>query len=106
LMLDAMAALTPHDPLSRSVPPGGFQATLKCARPPRHIGFSSNFGLRCIDPEVARICRAGAQRFADLGCVIDEEAPDFSGAIECFQVLRALLFADVRGDLLPQERDR
>src|SRR5262252_8577000 len=28
------------------------------------------------------------------------------GAIECFQVLRALLFADVRGDLLPRERSR
>jgi amidase len=79
---------------------------LQRARPPRRIGFSSNFGLRSIDPEVARICRAGAQRFAKLGCVINEEAPDFSGAIDCFQVLRALLFADVRGDLLPQERSR
>jgi amidase len=106
LMLDAMAALTQHDPISRSIPPGGFQAVLQRARPPRRIGFSSNFGLRSIDPEVARICRAGAQRFAKLGCVINEEAPDFSGAIDCFQVLRALLFADVRGDLLPQERSR
>jgi amidase len=106
LMLDAMAALTQHDPLSRPVPPGGFQVALQRARPPRRIGFSHNFGLRSIDPEVAQICRAGAQRFAEIGCVIDEEAPDFSGAIDCFQVLRALLFADVRGDLLPRERDR
>src|SRR3974390_104047 len=106
LMLDAMAAFTQYDPLSRSLPSGGFQAALHRARPPRRIGFSTNFGLRSIDPEVARICRAGAQRFAELGCVIDEEAPDFSGAIDCFQVLRALLFADVRGDLLPRERDR
>src|SRR3954447_6906430 len=30
----------------------------------------------------------------------------FSGAIDNFQVLRALLFANVRGDLLPAERDR
>ena len=29
LMLDAMAALTQHDPLSRSIPPGGFQAVLQ-----------------------------------------------------------------------------
>ena len=62
--------------------------------------------MRSIDPEVARICRAGAQRLAEIGCAIDEETPDFSGAIDCFQVLRALLFADVRGDLLPRERDR
>ena len=32
--------------------------------------------------------------------------PDFSGAIDSFQVLRALLFAHVRGDLLPDHRAR
>jgi amidase len=106
LMLDAMAVLTQHDPLSRPVPEGGFQAALQRARPPRHIGFSPNFGLRGVDPEVARICQAAAQRFAGMGCAVGEEAPDFSGAIDCFQVLRALLLADVRGDLLPRERNR
>lgn len=106
LMLDAMAGLTPHDPLSRPGPEGGFQAALRRVRPPRRVGFTPNFGLRSIDPEVARICRAAAKRFADLGCAVDEAAPDFSDAIDCFQVLRALLFADVRGDLLPRERSR
>jgi amidase len=106
LMLDAMAVLTQHDPLSRPVPQGGFQVALKRARPPRRIGFSANLGLRKIDPEVARISWVGAQRLTQLDCVVDEKAPDFSGAIDCFQVLRALLFADVRGDLLPHERNR
>jgi amidase len=106
LMLDAMAALTPHDPLSRPVPERGFQAALQHARPPRRVGFSPDFALRRIDPEIARICQAAAQRFAGMGCEVDEEAPDFSGAIECFQVLRALLLADVRGDLLRRERNR
>src|SRR3974390_269740 len=106
LMLDAMAALTLHDPLSRPVPKGGFQAALQHARPPQRIGFTSNFGLRSIDPEVSRICRAGVQRFAEIGCAVEEQAPDFFGAIDCFQVLRALLFANVRGNLLPRERAR
>jgi len=106
LMLDAMAALTQHDPLSCSVAPGVFQKALQRARPPRRIGFSTNFGMRSIDPEVGRICRASAQQFVEMGCVVEEETPDFSGAIDCFQVLRALLFADVRGDLLSRERDR
>jgi amidase len=105
-MLDAMAVLTPHDPLSHPIPPGGFQATLKRARPPRRIGFSTNLGLRSIDPEVDRLCRAGTRPFTAMGCAVEEEAPDFSGAIDSFQVLRALLFADVRGDLLPRERAR
>jgi amidase len=106
LMLDAMAEPSPHDPLSRPGPVGGFQAALRRARPPRRIGFSSNLGLRRIDPEVAALSRAAALRFADMGTAVEETAPDFSGAIDSFQVLRALLFADVRGDLLPSERAR
>jgi amidase len=106
LMLDAMIELTPHDPLSRSIPQRGFQAELRPARPPRRVGFSANFGLRSIDPEVAHICHAGVHRFTEMGSIVDEAAPDFSGAIDCFQVLRALLLAEARGDLLPQERPR
>ena len=106
LMLDAMAAFTSHDPLSRPGPVGGFQAALDRARPPRRIGFSENFGLRSIEPDIARICRGGVERFAAMGGALEETAPDFSGAFECFEVLRALLFADVRGDLLPGERSR
>jgi amidase len=106
LMLDAMAALTPHDPLSRPVPEGGYQAAMTRGRPPRRIGFSADLGLRKVDPEVAAICEAAARRFAAMGTQVEAATPDFSGAIDAFQVLRALLFADVRGALLPGERHR
>ncbi|MBV8170245.1 MAG: amidase [Alphaproteobacteria bacterium] len=106
LMLDAMAAATIHDPLSCPVPPGGFQAALAAARPPRRVGFSANLGLRTVDPEVAAICGAAVRRCADSNSAVEEATPDFSGAIDSFQVLRALLFADVRGGLLPGERHR
>jgi amidase len=106
LMLDAMATLTPHDPLSRPVPAGGFRAAMRRSRPPRRIGFSANLGLRSVDPEVAAICEAAAKRFAAMGSAVEGAVPDFSGAIDSFQILRALLFADARGDLLPAERDR
>jgi amidase len=106
LMLDAMADFSKHDPLSRPVPPGGFQAAMRQGRPPRRIGFSADLGLRRVDPEVAAICEAAAQRLGSMGTAMAGAAPDFSGAVDSFQVLRALLFADVRGDLLPAERDR
>ncbi len=106
LMLDAMAALSCHDPLSRPVPPGGFQASLRRRRPPRRIGFSANLRLRSIDPEVAEVCEAAVQRCKALDCAVEGAAPDFSGAIDCFQVLRALMFAGVRGELLAAERHR
>lgn len=106
LMLDAMASLTSHDPLSRPVPEGGFQAAMRRGRPPRRIGFSTDLGLRSVDPEVAAICEAAANRFTAMGSAVEATVPDFSGTIDSFQVLRALLFADVRGDLLPAERAR
>jgi amidase len=53
-----------------------------------------------VDPEVAALCRAGAARFAELGAVVEEAAPDFSGAIDAFQTLRALMIAEVHGELL------
>jgi amidase len=62
--------------------------------------------LRSIDPEVGEICKSAANKFALMGCTVDDDIPDFSGAIESFQVLRALLFADVRGELLPKEKER
>ena len=106
LMLDAMMALSPYDPLSRAVLPGGFQASIHRGRPPRRVGFSANLGLRSVDPQVASVCEAAVQRFKALDCTIEGAAPDFSGAIDCFQVLRALMFAGVRGDLLAADRDR
>jgi len=106
LMLDAMAALSPHDPLSRPVPEGGYQAALRAGGAPKRIGFSADLNLRRIDPEVAAVCETAARRLTALGCKVEGAAPDFSGSIDCFQVLRALLFADVRGGLLPKERDR
>jgi amidase len=106
LMLDAMADLTPHDPLSRPVPASGYQKTMHQGRPPRRIGFSADLGLRKVDPEVAAVCAEASGRCAAMGSVVEQAAPDFSGSIDCFQVLRALLFADVRGDLLPAERER
>ncbi|MBV8870245.1 MAG: amidase, partial [Acetobacteraceae bacterium] len=106
LMLDAMAILTPHDPLSRPAPPGGFQAAMRRGRPPRSVGFTTDLGLRSVDPEVAAICEAASHRFTAMGCAVEGVTPDFSEAIDSFQILRALLFADVRGGLLPAERAR
>jgi amidase len=79
---------------------------MRRARPPRRIGFSADLGLRKVDPEVAAVCSAAALRCSDLGAAVEHATPDFSGSIDCFQVLRALLFADVRGGLLPAERAR
>ena len=106
LMLDAGALPSPHDPLSLPPPALSFQDAVRQARPPRRVAFTPDLGLAAVDPEVAEICRAGAARFAAMGTVVEETGPDFAGGIDAFQVLRALLFAAVRGDLLATDRHR
>ena len=106
LMLDAMTGLSAHDPLSLPSPAGGYRAAMGRGRAPKRIGFSTDLGLRGIDRDVAVISRKGAERLASLGTEIEEAAPDFTGGIDCFQVLRALMVADVRGGLLPKHRAR
>jgi amidase len=106
LMLDAMARPTAHDPLSRPAPCSGFQAAMRQARPPQRVAFSTNLGLRSVDAEVVALCEAAVRRFGEMGSTVGDDAPDFAGAIESFEVLRALLFVDVRGDLIAHERAR
>src|SRR6516162_9426515 len=106
LMLDAMTGLSAHDPLSLPSPAGGYQAAMGRGRAPKRIGFSTDLGLRGIDRDLAVISRKGAERLASLGTEIEEAVPDVTGGIDCFQVLRALMVADVRGGLLPEHRAR
>jgi amidase len=73
---------------------------------PRRVGFTANLGLRDVDAEIAAICRAGALGLAQVNASVEEACPDFTSAIETFQTLRALMFAAVRGDLLPTHREQ
>jgi amidase len=106
LMLDAEGWPSPQDPLSLPRPEQSFVAAMRAPRAPKRIGFSADLGLAKVDPAVARICAAGTRRFEALGTAVEEACPDFSGGLECFQTVRALMFAALRGELLPQERHR
>ena len=51
-------------------------------------------------------CSGAATVFADLGADVTDEIPDFSGVLEAFQTLRAVLFATMMEPILTQHRDR
>ena len=92
LMLDTMGARHPEDPLSRDPPNQPFQLAASERRPPQRVAFSPDLGITPVDAEVREICAAAARRFADVGVVVEDACPDFSGAVEAFGVLRALGF--------------
>lgn len=104
LMLDAECGNDVRDPLSFARPDQSFQAAAESPCAPRRIGFSADLGLGPVDREVAEICRTAALRFADGGTIVEEACPDFSGALDSFQTLRAELFVGMRAALLREYR--
>jgi amidase len=55
---------------------------------------------------VADIVRRAARFCEDAGASVEEAAPDFSGADECFRTLRAWQFEATLGEFLESYRDR
>ncbi len=54
------------------------------------IAWSPTLGGLPVEPEVRSALERSLSRFSDIGAVIEEAEPDFSGADEAFQTLRAL----------------
>ena len=97
LLLDAMVGEKPLDPVSLPREPGSYLAAARSPKKPIRIAFSADLGITPVDPEVAAICRAAAERLAGEGVIVEEAHPDLSEAHECFQVLRAYFYAASHG---------
>ncbi|MGL5115992.1 MAG: amidase [Beijerinckiaceae bacterium] len=106
LFLDAMVGEDARDAVSLPAPTGSYLAAARSGWKPLKVAYSADLGITPVDPEVAAITRAAAQRLQDVGVIVEEAHPDFSGAHECFQTLRALGFAISRKHLLEQHRDK
>lgn len=106
LMLDAGVGHDPDDPLSFDDPETLFLDELESTGLPKRVAFSPDLGVVPMAREVALICESAAMRFRDLGAEVTDEAPDFTGALDGFQTLRAVLFATLMGPILAEHRDR
>ena len=106
LLLDAMAGEHRGDMLSKPRPREPFVNAAREERKPARIAYSADLGITPVDPEVAAITRAAAERLARDGVIVEEARPDFSGAHECFHVLRAQAFAIIHGQLVAAHRDK
>ena len=106
LFLDGMAGLCPLDPLTFDAPAVSFVNALHAARPPRRIAYSPNYnGKLAVDRETRDICERAVRRFEDLGCVVEEYAPDLGAIEEAFMVLRSQHFVVDRELQLQSHRD-
>src|SRR6478735_768328 len=93
LFLDAMAGLCPRDPLTFDAPAVSFTQAVAEAKPPRRIAYTSDYGGRLtVDRETRTICERAVRRFEELGCVVEEFAPELGAIDEAFMVLRSQHF--------------
>lgn len=105
LFLDAMCGGDRHDPLSR---PGLMSYLPWVDRDPDtfRVGYSADLGEVAVDAEVRRVVGDGLKHVEAVGGDITSDCPDFSGAYEAFQALRAHLLASLHGHLLDDHRDQ
>jgi len=106
LLLDAMCGEHPGDPLSLPVLPDSFLSAVRSGKKPKRVAYSPDLGITPVDPEVIAVTRKAAQRFAELGVIVEEAHPDLREAHECFHVLRAFDFAMHKAELLRTKRDQ
>ncbi|MDB4883406.1 MAG: Amidase [Gemmatimonadetes bacterium] len=80
----------PHapDPLSIDEDGARFRAPLARSFKGARVAWFRDLGGIPFEPEILRVVNASRHVFADLGCVVEEAEPDFSGVEDAFKVLR------------------
>ncbi len=107
LLLSVMAGPDRRSPISLEEPGADFAEVLGGGLSGRRIAFSTDLGgAVTVDPAVAAIVRQAAASCEAAGAVVQEAAPDFTGADECFRTLRAWQFEATLGEFLDGYRDR
>jgi amidase len=102
----AMAGPDPRAPTSISEPGSVFAKSLRRDFKKVRIAWSRDLGGLPIDPRVTKVLEQHRKTLESLGCMVDEAEPDFSGATEAFEALRAVSFLGRFGPLLKEHRDK
>lgn len=74
LFLEVMAGPHPLDYTSLEAGPAAYHARLHEGIKGRRIAYSPDLGLARVDPEVAALVKAAANRFSELGAIVEEVA--------------------------------
>ncbi len=107
LMLSAIAGPDPHSPISIEQPGEIFRRPLERDFLGVSIAWSLDLGGAFpVDPRVIAVLESQRETFSDLGCLVDNAAPDLREADECFKTWRAWQFELGRGELVERHRNQ
>ncbi|WP_331772116.1 amidase family protein (plasmid) [Embleya sp. NBC_00888] len=105
LLLSAMAGPDPRDPTALETPGSAFAAPLDFDPRGLRVAWAPDLGGSVpVDPEVLDVLADAVAVFADLGCHVESDSPDFRGADDVFRTLRAHEFNLGLGHLLDSSR--
>jgi amidase len=105
-LLSAMAGPDPRAPTSITEPGSIFNRSLKRNFRKARVAWSRDLGGLPVEKSVTDVLERQRKVFKDLGCIVEDAEPDFSGATEAFESLRALTWLHRGGELLKQHRDK
>ncbi len=106
LLLSVIAGPDARDPIALPAPDAALHPVRPADLRGLRLAWTPDLGLCPVEREVVEVCAAAVPVFQDLGAEVEAAAPDLSGAADVFRTLRANLFADRLGPLLPQHRAR
>jgi amidase len=70
------------------------------------VAWSRDLGGLPMEPSVTAVVESQRKIFSSLGCVVEEAQPDFTGATEAFETLRAVGFLGRYGAVMKDHRDK
>ena len=103
-LLSAMAGPDPRAPVSIAEPATLFDRPLKRNFRKTRVAWSRDLGGLPMDRRVTQALEPAPAVCRSLGCTVEEAEPDFSGATEAFETLRAVGFLSRYGALLKEHR--
>lgn len=105
LFLSAIAGPDPRCPISLGEPPRQFREPLDRGFKGARVAWFRDLGGVPFDPRVRAVVNSRRKAFEDLGCVVEEAEPDFTGADQAFKTLRAWGFAAAQEENVRRHRD-
>ncbi|MGW2182466.1 amidase family protein [Streptomyces sp. NPDC001732] len=88
LLLSVMAGSDPRCPISIGEDPAVFAAPLAADPRTLRVAWSPELGGAVpVEPAVAAVVAESARVFTELGCAVERDCPDFTGADEVFRIL-------------------
>lgn len=88
LFLSAIAGPDPRNPLSIQEDGSRFRAALPRSFKGTRVAWWRGLGGIPFEPEIRRVVDASRSVFEQLGCIVEEDEPDFEGVAEAFPILR------------------